>query len=163
MMLYDMPVIYLNQLENIQFQASFFEIFAPLIIGSLACGSYCAKKINDYTSVFKTINNQLGDNAISEFRDYEEDRQIDKNLENIIKDTSAVKLKLESEKQKLDYISEISNELQIHSDDEFVQMGHVESEIPFEDMMSFVEESIFEEQSKEQGPVLKKTLNPNKK
>ncbi len=157
MVLYDMPAIYLNQLENIQIQASFLEVFAPVIIGGLVCGGYCVKRINKHISVFKTINNQLGDNAISEFRDYEKDKQLDKDLENIIKDISAVKLKLESEKQKLNYASEASSALQMHSEDANVQMNYEKG-----NMMPFTEDMIFEDQSTKQGLVLKKTMNLNK-
>lgn len=109
-MLYNMPIMmYLNQLENIQFQTSFLGALAPAIIGGIVCGCYGIKRRNNFTSAFKTINNELGDNAISEFNDYEKEKQIDKNLENIIRDTCAIKLQLEIEKQKLENLSSIFN------------------------------------------------------
>ncbi len=171
MMIYDMPIIYLNQLENIQFQASFLGILAPAIVGGLACGGYCVKRRINHTFVFKTINSELGDNAISEFRDYEEDTRLDTALEDVIKDTSAVKLKLESEKQKLNHASETPSELQLHSATTTMQMSCTTSEMPLEDMMSFREESIFEESSTEEGHILEPPteqghilkMKPNKK
>lgn len=120
---------------------------------------YGIKRKNDYISTFKTINNELGDNAISEFGDYKKDKQFDKDLENIIKDTCDVKLKLESEKQKLNHVSEISRKLQVHSEAANVQISYEKSEIPLKDMMYLMEENIFEGSTEEQGPVMKKTLN----
>ena len=102
MLLYDMPIIYQNQLGNIQFQTNFLGLLAPAIIGGLACGSYGVKKRNNFISVFKTINNELNDNAISEFSDYEKEKYFKKDLENIIKDTCEIKLQLKTEKQKLE-------------------------------------------------------------
>ena len=116
MLLYDMPIMYLNQLENIQFQTSFLGVLAPAIIGGLACGVYGVKRRNNFISVFKTINNELGDNAMSEFSDYEKEKQFDKNLENIIMDTCAIKLQLETEKQKLENLSSISNSESVMDD-----------------------------------------------
>lgn len=104
MTLYDMPIIYASiaQLQNIQFQISLIGVYAPAIIGGLAGGVYGVKKRNNHTAVFKTINSELGDNAISESRrDYEEDKQLNIELENIINYTCEIKLKLETEKQKL--------------------------------------------------------------
>ena len=44
--------------------------------------------------------------------------------------------------------------LQVHSAAPGVAIGYVESDVSSEDMMSFMEESIFENMSKEQGPTL---------
>ena len=163
MLFCDMPIICLNQLENIQFQASFFGILAPAVIGGLFGSGYLIKRTHDYISVFKTLNNQLGDNAISEIRDYEEDEQFAKNLENVITDTSAIKLKLESEKQKLNHVCETTSEIQMQSEVENLPMNYAKNETPLENMMPYMEESIFEEQSQEQGLVLKRDKNLNKK
>lgn len=163
MFLYDMPIMYLNEIANIQIQTNFLGIIVPAIIGGLAFGGCSLKRTNDYTAVFKIINNQLGDNAISEFRDYAEDKQFDKDLEDVIRDTSDVKIKLELEIQKLNHTSESSGELYMHNEAKNVQMDYAKSETPLENMISFMEESISEEHSKEQGPILKKTMNSSKK
>lgn len=104
MSLYDMPIIYQNQLGNIQFQTNFLGLLAPAIIGGLVCGGYGVKKRNNFVSVFKTINNELGDNAMSELADYEKEKYSKKDLETIIKDTCEIKLQLETEKQKLENV-----------------------------------------------------------
>lgn len=110
MLLYDMPIMMtISQLQNIQFQASLIGALAPLIIGGLVCGGYYTKRKKDRISVFKNINEELGNNAISEFRNYEEDKKFDKDLDNIIKETCAIKLQLETEKQKLENVNSISN------------------------------------------------------
>lgn len=115
-LLYGMPIVYINELENIQNSTGLFSVLAPAIIGNLVCGGYCVKRISHHTSAFKTINNELGDNTLPEFSNYEKDKQIDKDLKNAINETCAVKLKLELEKQKLNNISEATSNLQTHSD-----------------------------------------------
>lgn len=102
MLLYNMPIIYLNQLKNIPFQTSFIETFAPFIVGIVVSSVYSFKIKKDNISIFNNINKKLKDNAISEVRKDGEDKEFAKELKNIIKDTCETKLKLETEKQKLE-------------------------------------------------------------
>lgn len=176
MFFYDMPIMYLNQLENMQSQVSLLEALAPAIIGGLACGGYCIKRINDYTSVFKTINNELGDNAISEFRDNEKEKQFDKDLENVIRDTCAIKLQLEEEKQKQkniiiydseEFINDFMKKI-INNDFEDDKESTIEEELDIDDKFIDVKVESFEELlnspiTKEQTLAKKLTLSNDRK
>lgn len=175
MIIYYTPMIYMKNFQNIQSQANLIEALAPFVLGGLAYGGYCIKRKRDYTFVFKTLNKELGDNAISEFIDYEADKQIDKDLENIIRDTSVVKVQLETEKQKLKNIISISNSKElmksennnifVHSAElvsgEKLQPNDKFSDEKLESYEKLLESPITEEV---QGPVLvKKMTQPNRK
>lgn len=101
MALYDMPIVYMNHFFDIQLQPNFMQAVSPLFIGGVASFGYYCKRKKEHTSIFRNMNKELGDDALSEVRDYEEDKQFDKNLENIIKDICIVQLHLENELQKL--------------------------------------------------------------
>lgn len=149
----NMPIIGLNLLENMGLQTSLFSLLAPALIGGLAGSCYCFKKEKDHEFVFKNMNDQLGHDAISSLSEYEDN----KDLESITKEIALIHLKLELEKQKLDYIAKTSSESETVS--KTVEMDYSEKETTIDDVISQKEDNINEDQPLEQGFVLKKTMN----
>ena len=162
MIFYNIPIITINEVQNIHIQASFLSILAPAIVVGIACSGYCIKRNKDYTTVFHNINKELGNNAISEIIDYEEDEQINNDLENILKVTCAVNLKLESEKQKLNNICQKSNTLQNSNEVSKQQMDYAYCNTPKTSSETYVEESI-DTIKPQQSFTRKKTIKQEKK
>ena len=106
MTLYNTPTIAINLRNSIQLQTSILGIILPLGIGGLVCGGYYLKRIKDYTYAFRNVNQELGQEALSDSeiinKIYNNDiENLDIELENLINDTCDVKLQLESKRQNL--------------------------------------------------------------
>ena len=121
MMVYDMPIIAINNLgNNIQLQTSILGILAPFGIGGLVCGGYSLKRIKNRIYAFRNVNKELGQEALSEEikrKTYNNDiERFDIELENLINDACMIKLQLESERQKLDNASQISQTKSVYDE-----------------------------------------------
>lgn len=104
------PIIHIHQMsETVQIETSLLEIFTPAIIGELASAIYFIKKRINQIALFKKCNEELGEDALPRYSTYEENQQLDIELENIINDIYTIRLELETEKQKLKNVTSISN------------------------------------------------------
>lgn len=80
-------------------------MLAPLGTSTLICGFYFIKRMRDYNKVFKTFNNELGKDALSESEIDDESECLDIELKKFINDTCILKIQQEVEKQKLENIT----------------------------------------------------------
>ena len=160
MTLYNTPTIAINLRNSIQLQTSILGIILPLGIGGLVCGGYYLKRIKDYTYAFRNVNQELGQEALSDSeiinKIYNNDiENLDIELENLINDTCDVKLQLESKRQNL------ANDILVSDKEQLV-----EEELPIavidkygESYGNLLESPLMQE---EQGLRLAKTKNPQK-
>lgn len=160
MTLYNTPTIAINLRNSIQLQTSILGIILPLGIGGLVCGGYYLKRIKDYTYAFRNVNQELGQEALSDSeiinKIYNNDiENLDIELENLINDTCDVKLQLESKRQNL------ANDILVSDKEQLV-----EEELPIavidkygESYGNLLESPLMQE---EQGLRLTKTKNPQK-
>ncbi len=109
MLIYNAPMYCANSMENIQFQTSLFGILAPAIVVGFACTYYGFKRNYDRLSVFRNINDELKENAISESKDFD-DKDLEQEKNKIINDTCVIRRKLENDIQKL---ASLNNDEQI--------------------------------------------------
>lgn len=174
MFTYNMPIIRNPQL----FQASSFSIYIPLVIGGLVGGIYVSKRKKTHSAIFNQLNKELKDNAISKFRDYEEDKQFEKDLENLITNVSETLLELEAQKIQLPHnildeeyqrpivtqetIDFIKSHPEMHANCPIrVQMGNIYTDGEFEKRSNEVLSK--ELPGEEEAITRKRSLFPNKK
>lgn len=100
MMIYNMPIVYLNQV-NPQFQLSLFGALAPALIGGLVCGGYGIKRRKDFASVTKNIVKELIDDTQPESNE--------NSVEKLRLNICAIRLQLENEKQQLKNITSVTD------------------------------------------------------
>ena len=81
---YNAPLI-LNMIQ-LSSKSTLFSLIMPFLISGIGVGSYIIKRNKDYKSIFNKLNNELGDNGIPEYNDYNEDFEIE--LENVLRETN---------------------------------------------------------------------------
>lgn len=96
-LLYHAPAFYLSQL-----QPNIISALAPFVVGGVVCGTSLSKIKKDNIDIFKKFNKKLANQAISDFDNFDENKQIDKDLVNIIREICVIKLQLENEKIELE-------------------------------------------------------------
>ena len=169
MTLYNMPMLMAIVIENVQFQTSILGTLAPGIIGGIACTGYGFKKTNDRLYAFKKINNELGDNAISESKDLNSKEDFEQEKNKVINDTCVVRMQLDNEIQKLENLK-TNREKILEKDYQTPKL----TQQPVGEIRKYYLDGEFEQKSdevlsrefpgEEKGPVLKKTLfDKNKK
>lgn len=110
MILYNYPLILISRSPNVQIHSSVLNTLMPAIIGGCGCIVFGINRKNKQMSIFKNINSELGNEALPETIGFDSENNYEKAKKKIINDTCSIKLKLESEKQKLNHISQFSNE-----------------------------------------------------
>lgn len=170
MILYACPIIFINGLgSNVVIQTSVLSPLSALGVGVLVCGGYTLKRIKDYVGAFKSVNETLGENKLSDVtNDSEVNRKtinndierFDIELENLINENCVLRLELESEKEKLSSLSQGFDERPAQSNVESKQIGSIdnEAELTLSNVVSTVDENMVEKSLEENGPVLKKTM-----
>jgi len=96
MFFYNAPSIVLNV------AATGLEIFIPGLVTAVISTSYAIKKYKNKKEVFNKINSELGENALSSKRNFDEDNLLDQKLREEIINFSSIKMHLEAEKRKLE-------------------------------------------------------------
>lgn len=157
MILYNLPLIYLAGLEDMALQVSALQILVPGIIGGVLTTGYGIKRRKDYKDAFNNLNRELCENTISNISNYEEEKQLDKDLEQLMSDVCTDKLQLEQEKRKLEILSlnESNNSKQTCNNQVVTHQLCREN--------SLDNELTTEPTKKEKNPVLVKKINPTKK
>lgn len=167
MTLYNMPMLIANAIENVQL--SILGTLAPGIIGGIAGTGYGFKRKNDRLYAFKKINNELGDNAISESKDLNSKEDFEQEKNKVINDTCIVRMQLDNEIQKLENLK-TNREKILEKDYQTPKL----TQQPVGEIRKYYLDGEFEQKSdevlsrefpgEEKGPVLKKTLfDKNKK
>lgn len=169
MMLYNMPMLQANAIESIQFQTSILGILAPAIIGGIVCTGYGFKRMHDRLCVFKNINNELGENAISESKDFNVKEDFEQEKNKVINDTCVIRMQLDNETQKLESLKNNTEKI-LEEDYQTPKL----TQQPIGEIRKYYLDGEFEQRSdevlsrelpdEEKGAVLKKTLfDKNKK
>ena len=171
-MLYNMPLLYVNNNTSFHIDPSLIGILSPAIIGGLVVIGYEFIKSKNNKTAFRNINNSLGENSISEKSNYEEDKHLEKKLEKVISDTCTMRIRLEEARQKLKKLQKkenITNEQEksigrkknMSINEQVEQLEHI---VTIEKMCESVYCDVIDNCSdnesvkKERGPLLKKTL-----
>ena len=163
MVLYNMPMMMANKIESIQFQTSVLGTLAPAIIGGIACTGYGFKRIRDILCAFKNINNELGENAISEkSKDLHAEEDFKQEKNRVINDTCVVRMQLDNEIQKLESLKNNAEKI-LEEDYQTLKL----TQQPVGEIRNYYLDGEFEQKSdevlsrqlpgEEEGPVLKKT------
>lgn len=105
-MLYNLPCIAINTM-GISLNTSFFEIFAPGVIGLIIGSGYGINKIKNQLSALNKFNNELGDEKLPRFSKDGEIEEYEQALTEQIEKVSAIKMQLETLKSKLETKEEV--------------------------------------------------------
>lgn len=81
--------------------SSSISIFVPFVGGIVGFSGYMLKRNKDYINAFNHLNNELGENALSDKikNVYEEQQDIDAKIENKIREISMVEIQLQEQKR----------------------------------------------------------------
>ncbi len=175
MLAYDLPLVAINEFgNNIRLQSSILGMLAPFGIGVCVCGGYLFKRAKDYAYAFRNINKELEHEALSETTN-DSERKMDNNniecfdiaLENAINDTCAVRIQLETEKQKLNHKIQ-SSETPDAMDDSMTKEDSsklvrekkplIKEELQFK--KSFMESQVENDDKLLESPLIQKTRGP---
>ena len=100
-MIYNLPGIAINTM-GLPLNTSFFEMFAPGVIGLVVGSTYGLNKRKNQLSAFNKINNELGEEKLPQFRKDGDSDEYEQQLTKQIEKVSATKMQLETTKRKLE-------------------------------------------------------------
>lgn len=116
-----LPILAINTAETL-IKTSLFNFTLSMLTGCLVSGIYYTRKSINHMNVFKRINKDLGNEALDNSSSDSErkrkmsesnEEQIDRDLEDLIKYSTEVKLQLMNEQQKLRKILESNDNAEV--------------------------------------------------
>ena len=105
MLIFDMPLLAFQSMAQ---NGSLFSVLAPFFFGTVATGSYVVKRNNDYKKAFKSLNEELKEQSLSEKSEnpHEETCDLENKIQKLTDEIIGIEAKLQEQKRLIETITE---------------------------------------------------------